>query len=111
MNTVAEHSHSFPQSEWPFSEPTNTMAFTTNRVLQDGYPILLVTHDQDGDWQFMCTTTNDSADGLIVCLGCAYQRDNTVGEVADLPNGWQAWRDYVGGPWVRVLREPDPGEG
>jgi len=110
MDTVEEHPHAFSQSDWPFSEPTNTMAFTTRPVLNDGHPVLLVSHDQDGDWQFMCTTTNDSADGLIVCLGCAYQRDSTLAEVADLPVGWQAWRDYVGGPWDKVPREPDPDE-
>ena len=111
MDTVEEHSHPFPKSEWPFSDPTNAAAFTTTRVLREGLPVLLVSHDQDGDWQFMCTTTNDTADGLVVCLGCAYQRDRTIGEVADLPAGWQAWRDYVGGPWDRVPREPDPDEG
>lgn len=110
IDTVSEHPHSFPPSEWPFPDPINTAAFTTTRVLRDGYPVLLVSHDQDGDWQFMCTTTNDSADAEIVCLGCAYERDRTVAEVADLPPGWQAWRDSVGGPWERVPREPDPDE-
>ena len=110
MSTVAVHPHSFSESEWPFADPINTLAFTTTRVLREGYPVLLVTHDEDGDWQFMCTTTNDSEHGLIVCLGCAYERDRTVAEVADLPRGWQAWRDFVGGPWDRVPRERDPDE-
>jgi hypothetical protein len=111
MDTVEEHPHSFAKSKWPFSEPINSAAFTTARVLRDGYPVLLVSHDHEGDWQFMCATTNDPADGLIVCLGCAYQSDTTIGEVADLPAGWQAWRDYVGGPWERAPCEPDTDEG
>ena len=73
MDTVEEHPHSFPASEWPFSEPSNLAAFTTTHVLREGYPVLLVSHDHDGDWQFLCGTTNDSAHGAIVCLGCAYQ--------------------------------------
>lgn len=111
MDTVEAHPHSFPEPEWPFSDPVNTAAFTTTRVLREGLPVLLVTHDEDGDWQFMCTTTNSPEDGLIICLGCAYERDKTIGEVADLPVGWQAWREYVGGPWDIVPREPDPDEG
>lgn len=110
MDTVEEHRHSFPQSEWPFSTPTNTVAFTTVVVLREGHPVLLVSHDHDGDWQFLCGTTNDIANCLIVCLSCAYQRDTSVGELADLPIGWQAWRDSVDAPWERSPSEPDPDE-
>lgn len=106
MGSIENHSHSF--AEWPFPEPVDTLVYTTTHVLRDNYPVLLVSHDQDGDWQFLCATTNDSADGLIVCLGCAYERDNTVGEVADLPIGWYARREYVGGPWERTPSEPGP---
>lgn len=67
---MESHRHTFSPSEWPFADPTDTLAYTTNRVLNDGYPILLVSHDDDGDWQMLCGTTNDPADGLIVCLGC-----------------------------------------
>lgn len=111
MDSIEEHPHSFPASDWPFSEPTNLAAFTTTKVLREGYPVLLVSHDHDGDWQFLCGTTNNSAHGAIICLGCAYQEDRSVGELADLPIGWQAWRDSVGAPWERLPREPDPDEG
>jgi hypothetical protein len=84
---MSEHRHSFVDSEWPFSDPINTAAFTTVRVVRDGYPVLLVSHDEEGDWQMLCGTTNDTADALVVCLGCAYQRDRSIGELADLPPG------------------------
>lgn len=107
MDTVAEHPHAFESGEWPFADPVNTAAFTTTRVLRDGYPVLLVSHDDDGDWQFLCDTTNDTADGLIVCLGCAYARDITIAEVADLPRGWQARRDSASSPWLRSVCDAD----
>ena len=107
---MTQHTHTFPEAQWPFDDAVNTAAFTTTRVLRDGYPVLLVSHDQEGDWQFLCGTTNDSEDGLIVCLGCAYQRDNSLGELADLPVGWQAWRDALGDQWKRSPSEPEEDE-
>ena len=88
-------------STWPFEDTPNTASITTRQVL-DGAPILLVTHDaDDGSWQFLCGTTNDTADGRVVGLGEMYRRDTTVGELADLPEGWRAWRAAPGHPWQR----------
>jgi hypothetical protein len=33
------------------------------------------------------------------------QRDPTLLELADLPEGWRAWRERVGAPWQRA---PEP---
>ena len=86
---------------WPFDDKPNTASITTRQVLE-GAPILLVTHDaDDGSWQFLCGTTDDPADGRIVGLGQMYKRDATLGEVADLPEGWRASRASAGGPWQR----------
>jgi len=107
MHTVEAHPHSFSASDWPFSDPANAVAFTTNRVLRGGLPILRVSHDWDGDWQFLCGTTNAIEDALVVCLGCAFERDRTIGELADLPIGWGAWRDGPGAPWERSRNDPE----
>ena len=107
MDTVAIHSHDFADAEWPFTDPTNTVAISTVRVFREGFPILRVSHDPDGDWQVLCDTTVEPSDGLVVCLGCAYQRDKSIGELADLPRGWTAWRDSVGGRWHRELSPAD----
>jgi Domain of unknown function (DUF4262) len=87
-------------SSWPFHEGKNRACFTTRRVL-DGLPILFVSHDQDGDWQFLCGTTNELKDGALVCLGEMLGTDGTLGEVAELPEGWRAERLKFGEPWVR----------
>jgi hypothetical protein len=104
---MAAHHHNFSAGEWPFTEPHNVAVFSTTRVIRENYPILLVSHDDDGEWQFLCGTTNDSKDCLIVCLGCAFERDRSIGELADLPEGWQAWRDNPQSPWQRG---PNPHE-
>jgi hypothetical protein len=100
--TMSAHAHNFSENEWPFQDAVNTAAFTTTRVLRDNYPILLVTHDDNGDWQILCGTTNDEKDCLVVCLGCAFEKDRSIGELADLPLGWNAWRKSPFLPWQRA---------
>lgn len=110
MDTVEQHQHEFLTSEWPFAVPENVAAISTVQVFRQGLPILRVTHDDDGDWQILCGTTSDAEDGIVVCLGCAYQRDKTIGDLSDLPLGWVAWREYVGAPWEREQRMPEQDE-
>jgi hypothetical protein len=88
-------------STWPFQDAPNTASITTRQVL-GGAPILVVTHDaDDGGWQFLCGTTHDPADGRVVGLGRMYARDPSLGELADLPEGWRAWRASPAHAWER----------
>jgi Domain of unknown function (DUF4262) len=91
--------HKFKPGEWPFSDRVNFEVFTTIRVLEENHPILLVTHDETGDWQFLCGTTNKAEDARAVCFGCMFERDRTIGQLADLPRGWRAWRESATAPW------------
>jgi hypothetical protein len=87
--------------DWPFADTPNTASITTRQVLE-GAPILLVTHDEDdGGWQFLCGSTNDPADARVVGLGRMLERDGTLGELADLPEGWRASRVSADAPWER----------
>ena len=88
--------------DWPFEDAPNTASITTRQVLEAGAPILRVTHDaDDGSWQFLCGTTDDPADARVIGLGRMYARDATLGELADLPEGSQAWRAAPDQPWQR----------
>jgi len=107
MTSLEAQLHDFRESEWPFSDPISTVVVSTRQVFKGNLPVLLVSHDDDGDWQVLCATTNDTDDALVVCLGCAYQRDKTLGALADLPRGWFAWREAADRPWIRELKEPD----
>ena len=91
--------------DWPFEDPPNTAAITTRPVMDDGAPILLVIHDlEDGGWQFLCGTTNDTSEARVVGLGRVCARDARLLELADLPEGWGAWRKDVLAPWQRGPR-------
>lgn len=103
MALIDDHVHDTAPSAWPFAEPTNTQAFSNARVVHVKRPVLLVVHDDEGDWLFLCGS-EDLGEALIVCLACAYQHNPDVGAVADLPVGWRAWRESVNHPWQM---EPD----
>jgi len=96
-----KHPHKF--EAWPFDEATNVAAITTAHVVEDGYPILQVSHDDDdGAWQVLCGTEVDAEDARVACLGCLFERDRSIGQVADLPLGWRATRASVGEEWERT---------
>lgn len=88
--------------DWPFDDPPNVITITTRQVLEENHPILLVSHDaDDGCWQVLCGTTDEPSDGRVVGLDCMFDRDASIGELADLPLGWRARRGSVNAPWIR----------
>ncbi len=90
-----------PETSWPFHEGHNRAAITTRQVIIEGHPILLVSHDHDGDWQFLCGTTDDAKDGQVVCLKTILTQPPALAVVADLPGGWRACREDLDVPWHR----------
>jgi hypothetical protein len=87
---------------WPFDQKPNVAAITTRQILEDGYPILRVVHySDDHSWAFTCGTTNKVKDGRVICMKEVLELDPTISEIADLPTGWGASREVVGGEWQR----------
>lgn len=92
-------------NDWPFDEPPNVATMTVRQVMQDGQPILYVSHDaDDGMWQFLAGESVVMSDGMIVSLGAVFRIDPSIGELADLPLGWTAERTAPGQSWQRSLR-------
>jgi hypothetical protein len=60
-----------------------------------------VSDDSDGAGQFLCGTTNQVEDAAVVSLGGILQRDQSLLDLADLPEGSQAIRERVGSAWRR----------
>ena len=88
-------------SAWPFKDPPDRLVYTTRFVLDKDYPILVVSHDPDGEWEFLCGTTDKPKDAREILLGEVLDFDERVCEVADLPVGWRAWRSDPSGPWMQ----------
>lgn len=104
------HTHNFTESDWPFDVPVNAASFTTKYVVEGSRPILEVYHDHEGEWQFLCGTTNASADAKLVCLGCIIERDPSIFPLADMPPGWVAYRASTDQPWSRETYEDSDAE-
>ncbi|MEP7706798.1 hypothetical protein [Paraglaciecola sp. 25GB23A] len=93
------HNHTFSENDWPFDCAINTCVVTTKFVYDRSEPIVQVTHYEDDEWQFMCNTTDDPDDGIVVCMGCFFQKFPEIAELASLPLGWDAYREDVTQPW------------
>jgi hypothetical protein len=94
---MAEHTHHF--EHWPFPDDADTISYCTGKVAHENFPVRRVTHDHDGDWQFLDATTDDPGEPVLVCLGCVFERDATLSDIADLPRGWCAYRAAIGEDW------------
>jgi hypothetical protein len=101
------HHHKFDESAWPFDTPINSASFTTRFVIDGSRPVLEVYHEHDGDWQFLCGTTLESADLKLVCMGCMLDLDPSLGELATLPYGWRAYRSSPNQAWKLEEFEED----
>jgi hypothetical protein len=95
-----------PQASWPFDQRPNVAAVTTRQVLDQGLPILRVTHYADDDsWAFICGTTDLVEDGRVITMEEAVALDSTLLSIADLPPGFTAWRQNTGSGWNRFRDE------
>lgn len=90
------------KDDWPFDQKRNAATFTTTHVLKEGKDITHVYHDEsDHGWQFHYPGPKDASDAMLVALSEIVDHDSTVLEIADLPPGWMAVRNYRGAPWRR----------
>jgi len=87
---------------WLFDAGRDTLAFTTRGVLDGTQPIRVVSHDSEGEWQFLCGTTTDAGDGRLVSLGTIISLHPSVAELGNLPERWQAIRDSPSDAWRRI---------
>ena len=99
---------------WKFADPPDTGVYTTRQVFLEGEPVGLVSHDPEGDWQFLHAEEADEAgdlrdedDLMFVHLRHLVDRLPEMQQFADLPIGWIASRKTPEAAWVR---EPQPEE-
>ncbi len=93
------HNHNFTDKEWPFDFPVDLGVITTKQVMYEDHPITVVLHDEDNDWQFLCGTTNNPDDGMVVCMGCLFDKFRYLEIFNDLKPGWEASRETEDSAW------------
>jgi hypothetical protein len=85
-------------------DPSN--AYLTDAVHRDELPILLVIHEDSGDWQFLDGGYVDEIDAVVVHVEHVFEKHPDLRLLADLPEGWAAERDPVAGEWSRYPWQP-----
>ena len=81
-------------------ETENMAVIACRHVVQGVRPILRVTHDKDGMWQFLCGDVHEEADARVIALGEAAALDKGVRRIAWLPKGCCAQRQSQRGLWL-----------
>ena len=87
---------------FPFSEAPDTAVFTCCHVLSGERPVLYVSHDEDGYWQFLCGEEHEESDAGMVALHSIYMSDKSVGLLAELECRYSAERENVESKWVII---------
>lgn len=87
---------------WNFDQAKNVATITTKQVMKEGYPILQVIHySDDHSWAFMCGTTCETEDSLLVSMEQVVSTDQSLHDIANLPPGWVAERESKEGSWKK----------
>lgn len=92
----------FKKNAFPFRDKPNTAVFTCVHVLNQERPILHVTHDEDGDWQFLCGASHGVDEARVIALVEAYELDPSVGTLAHMGYGHIADRTDADSNWIIV---------
>lgn len=93
-------------NNWPFSDEPNLAVISIRSIIEGNRPILRVTHDQeDGSWQFLDGNPLDIRNAVVVSFSSIYTLDASIGELANLPLGWYAWRASTNSDWIRGKKE------
>lgn len=90
------------KTSWLFPDPPGTAVISLKRIVQHGHPILYVSHDDDGAWQFLDGEDVSTEDATVLSLSSIVKLDPTLVELADLPSGQKAWRRTQCSPWQRT---------
>ena len=92
--------------KFPFYDAPNTATITCCHILENGEPILYVSHDEDdGMWQFLCGKAHETDEAKLVSLKSVFDLDNSVGILKDMPCGYYAERKAQDDEWSVRKRE------
>ncbi len=100
-NFWASHDDSSSLSHWKFSDSPHTSSYLSQTVHNKEEPVTYVSHDADGDWQFLGDKMSEGGGPVLSCLHHPIDDDRTLEELHDLPLGWYATRERPDAPWLR----------
>ncbi|GLQ80050.1 hypothetical protein GCM10007881_35690 [Mesorhizobium huakuii] len=95
--------------EWKFADPPNVAVLSDKSIFKRGDWIAYVSHmEDDGGWLFYNCDNRDweEREKMLVGLQEVVRIDESIMELADLPEGWHAWRSSKSSPWQRAKSRP-----
>lgn len=78
------------------------IAYICDHIFKNTHPILLVSREE-GDWQCLCGGVHHNEIPHVVGINHLFDRDPTLNELRDLPNGWEAERDAPNLQWRKHI--------
>ena len=97
--------------DWKFPDDPHTAVFLSETVSSGAEPVTYVSHDiEDSAWQFLGDSMDAGGGPVISCFHHPIDKDPSLTELADLPEGWYAVREKPGAPWERYEQEPEEAE-
>jgi hypothetical protein len=95
------HDKTSSLSRWKFPDPPHTSSYLSQTVHDKEEPVTYVSHDENGDWQFLGDKMSEGGGPVLSCLHHPIDNDPSLEELHDLPLNWYATRKYPGAPWQR----------
>lgn len=86
--------------KFPFEDTPDVAVITCFHIVKNNAPILYVSHDDDGSWQFLCGEHHKESDAMIVSLSEIYELDNSIAELSKMSCGYYAERLNYGKNWI-----------
>ncbi len=74
--------------------------YVSTFVLSGVEPLRLVVHDHEGDWQFLCGTTDDARFIVPIHAQDMFERYPEIAHLRGLPVGTLAERPTQSAPWT-----------
>lgn len=89
------------KDEYKFLDSKEKACFSCSHVVNDNDPILYVSHDNEGDWQFLCGKEDHTEkNAKIISLYQAVQLDNSLNDLFEMPLGVAAERKTIEDTWT-----------
>ncbi len=86
--------------EWTFDQGKNVACITVRDVIENGKPILYVSHDTDDhSWQFLTGADLSFDDAMVVSMGSMVEIDSTLLDIGHMPPGFHATRSSISDDW------------
>ena len=100
FSVFGQNKKEIQMNKFLFKDAENTICFSCKHIIEEKKPILYVSHDIEGDWQFLCGgNEHTEKDAKIISLKNATDLDQTVNDLFEMPKGVGAERETINEKW------------